>query len=841
MKRILTIFAALILTASWAHAVPANPKPFKYTQPDGSVITLTLHGDEYYHWTTDSNGRIVEKGADGFYRPASHDFQARRRGIQRRRSDWSKRAVSPILTTGERHIPVVLVEFSNLSFTISSPKAKFNAMLNLAGYSANGGTGSVKDYYVDNSNGAFTPVFDVFDPVTLSDTYEHYGKVGDERGQDISGEALLEALALLDSKVDFSKYDADKDGYIDMILMYYAGHNEAEGGGEYTIWPHQGYVSATSRLDGLYPSRYFCTSELKGSEGSDMCGIGTTCHEFAHSLGLPDFYDTDYEENGTNHALYVFSLMSSGSYLNSGCTPPYLNAEERIMLGWMDSDAMPEVPAGSVSISSVKDNVAYKSLTSTEGEYFVYEYRQKTGWDNYLPSGMLIYHVDKSKTRSVGGSMPFTLWEYWDYTNIINAYGEHPCFYVVAAKDPSNLNYQCEYINDFVFPGTGSVTSYTPIDWDGEDTGLNISNIRNSNSRITFTASYNIQRKLTGTVSDKNGMPLSGVKVSISDAAANVQTSGIIKPRAVLSTTTDYNGEYSLDLSSYNGGNQAYVTFSLNGYISKTESVTLGDRTTRLSVALFQPGESEEHEIYYYDPSAQGYGVGLAQPEIMAAMKLQAQDLQSYVGDKLSAVKFIINASSINKLALVIDIDGIREYTFQLNVTSGGEIRADLSEYNIVIPEGKDIYIGYAVNCNNNYPMYIYPSNGYNNAFYNASYDLEDTSWYPAGNYELAMSAFITKTYSDDPDEPIVELPALAKLGFSYIDTEGATWAAKEKLQLKIVAAEGKTVKSAEWKLNGGKYSAEYITLVSGEFKLTADVVYTDGTTETLELEYNIP
>jgi Immune inhibitor A peptidase M6. len=116
-----------------------------------------------------------------------------------------------------------------------------------------------------------------------------------------------------------------------------------------------------------------------------MCGIGTTTHEFGHSLGLPDFYDTDYATNGEAGGLYDFSTMDGGPYNNNGRTPPYFNAEELMMLGWMDG--LTEISSqGTLSIVPIQNRVAYKVPTSTPGEYFVLECRAASGWDASLPN-----------------------------------------------------------------------------------------------------------------------------------------------------------------------------------------------------------------------------------------------------------------------------------------------------------------------------------------------------------------------------------------------------------------------------------------------------------------------
>ena len=47
-------------------------------------------------------------------------------------------------------------------------------------------------------------------------------------------------------------------------------------------------------------------------------GLGVFAHEFAHDLGLPDYYDTAGGENGTG----FWTLMSWGSWLGDGPERP---------------------------------------------------------------------------------------------------------------------------------------------------------------------------------------------------------------------------------------------------------------------------------------------------------------------------------------------------------------------------------------------------------------------------------------------------------------------------------------------------------------------------------------
>lgn len=517
MRKLLTVLAALCCF-TLAQAVPARPGLIRHTQPDGSVIMIRVHGDEFFHWVTDASGKVLEMDADGYYRPASSASLALRRasGQIRRRAANAARRLSPGkrgVAVGEMRYLVVLVSFSNKSFSVSSPQDSFGNLMNLHNYSANGGTGSVRDFYSDNSHGYFKPVFDVVGPYEVSNTTSYYaGSSGTEKAEI----AFYEACQQANSEIDFSNYDYDGDGVVDMIFFYYAGYNQAEGAAN-TIWPHQYSFQETSyknaTFDGKKLGSYACTSELQGTSGTNMCGIGTACHEFGHAMGLPDFYDVDYDDNGQSAGMFFFSTMDSGSYNNDGRTPPFFTIEERIMLGWInEADAFRTFDAsGNYTIGSVDNDIAYRTPTDKEGEYFVYECRGSNGWDAGLEShGLVVTHVDKSsrtvKILNDSGSAEYptasSLWSNWEASNAINENGSHPCCYVVPAVDQSNLLYgHYEYDGYYYFDynksdklpfptGSGSslVNSFTAKSWNGVDSSVRLSNISYASDEVTLYA-----------------------------------------------------------------------------------------------------------------------------------------------------------------------------------------------------------------------------------------------------------------------------------------------------------------------------------------------------------------
>ena len=498
-KYLLLTLIALLSVHQSMNAVPARPGKFTVTRPDGTRLTLQRQGDEWGHWLTDEAGRMVLQGEDGFCRVLSdseaeaiRQRAAERRGTRRRAQARRPARAGRDAVVGPRHFLVILVEFDDLSFREENNRQAFSDKMNRPGYDRNGATGSARDFYYDNSGGRFEPVFDVFGPVKLKEGYAYYGK-NDRWGNDMHPEeAVVEGCKALDEEVDFSVYDHDGDGLVDLVFMYYAGYGEADGGSSNTIWPHQWELTAASDtllvLDGVQIDSYACSNERLGygEMRGEMDGIGAACHEFGHAIGLPDFYDTDGSTGGLAGGLYSYSVMDGGSYNNEGRTPPYFNFEERMLLGWVDeSDYREFGMTGPYTIPPIRENVAYRTLTDMDGEYFVYENRTRVGWDQYLPGeGMVVYHVDKS-SRRVGYSTAQSLWDDWKASNMINAKGSHPCFYIVPAARQSSLNYGYEDRMPFPYK---SVKTYAPVSWNDVEGDITFSKIAFADGLVSLWA-----------------------------------------------------------------------------------------------------------------------------------------------------------------------------------------------------------------------------------------------------------------------------------------------------------------------------------------------------------------
>ena len=818
MKRFASLAISVFITVM-AAAVPADKTRFLYRQPDGTTILLQRHGDEFLHWTTDASGRIVEKNARGFYVQSSMAEAERRAAIRTERAPkramWSSYDNPPVTNFGDRKILCLIANFTDSTFVIDNPREKFDAMLNSHNYGYNNAIGSVRDYYIDNSNGQYRPEFDVFGPVTLSHSSAYY----DDGGGTVAG-AILEAYELLRDQINIDDYDTDGDGDIDMVLFYYPGHNEAEGASEESIWPHQAGPASFGFMGGKNFVRYFCTSELRGASGTTMCPIGTTCHEFAHSLGLPDFYDTDNEKSGGHNENVIgqYDLMDGGCYNDLGRRPPYMNAVERNMLGWMD---YPEEikEGGDYSLEPITQNKAYMSLTEMEGEYFVFEYRTPGGWDSGLTrTGFLVYHVDKSKRKIPGYTI--TASQVWEYTNKINAYYEHPCFRLLKADDGTAA-----------YPGPSGITSVKLASWDGVESDLYITGIVDSGNRLEFKVVKSSVRTIAGMVKDSDGKPVPGARVVLSKAAYRFQAPPLLKDD--MSVTTDASGCYQFTVPD-GFASIGILTATAEGYVPLSFNLKVNNKFTGQDITMVKLGEEVPYALRRYNPSAGGATTDFGVPDLVLAMKYSSGDMKEYVGRSVKSISFMAYAEQFTDVYVTIDFGTQRVLTKKVTdqYRHGLLVTVDVSGDNITIPAGKDVYFGFGItgmkNGDNTANYVVFKSDSSTEGNY---YNLSVTS----GSSKWGQYSFGEQVYYVPAIEAVIGVPLktdFSVLGISYVTIDN---------NVPVVhPASGKTVKEIKWTVDGNAVAdpTPVSGLPSGTHTYVASLIYYDGTTERVIYDY---
>ncbi|MBQ0144357.1 MAG: immune inhibitor A, partial [Bacteroidales bacterium] len=274
MKKIAFISILFTLFTVLAFSRPASRESFLITQPDGTTFRAFFRGDEFSRVLMTTDGCALMKDEDGFYQYAFYnaDGTATRSGYkpgdnvpalvlnesrnipyeairfkgELRRIELARRSKPRSLRTraegkASRHCLVILVQFPDLSFQNErTRKDEFTALVTERGYSKDGATGSVLDYFTDQLGHAYDFEFTVTDIVTASKSFKYYGEDLNGSGNDAHPDELArEACLLVDPFIDFSQYDDDGDGEVDNVYIIVAGCDEAEGGDADYIWPHQ--------------------------------------------------------------------------------------------------------------------------------------------------------------------------------------------------------------------------------------------------------------------------------------------------------------------------------------------------------------------------------------------------------------------------------------------------------------------------------------------------------------------------------------------------------------------------------------------------------------------------
>ena len=477
------------------YGVKATSKIIKIKQPDGTFVSLRVNGDERGSYYLSPDGMLAIRGEDGFFSFSTSPVgKINFNSTQLSKGLLSGGSVPGLSFVGRSasgvrdvHSLVLLVQFSDIKFSTPSVKTRISEMLNQNGYSYNGATGSAADYLNDNFNGKANFTFDVSDIITLPNAEKVYGAQTESNCDSNPEKMIIDACAEAQKMgIDFSKYDLNSDGKVDNVFVIYAGYNQAEGGDPDTVWPHYGDISSMKiNYNGVTLGYYGCTSELKDYCGAVLSSIGTFCHEFSHSLGLVDMYDTNYGIEGLSTGIYSsLSIMDLGNYLNSGNTPPYYTSIEREMLGISSVEYIAADKCYVINPVN-KDNTIFRLNTSTVGEYFLFECRVQSGWDKYIGGeGLIVYHIDKSN-NIYGGIEAAKRWLY----NNVNSYAEHEC-----AKVFPSMGADAKYASDLFYPGPNEITSISSqgspafVDWSSKTTGIAISGITYKNNTIIFNS-----------------------------------------------------------------------------------------------------------------------------------------------------------------------------------------------------------------------------------------------------------------------------------------------------------------------------------------------------------------
>jgi M6 family metalloprotease-like protein len=276
------------------------------------------------------------------------------------------------------HLAVIPIEYSDVKHNDKvSIKDWETALFSKAAYDDKSPTGqkvygSLNDYYLEQSCGAFHVEGNVCDWIQVDKKRSAYG-------EDANRFALLtEAIDKVEAR---DGKDALKD-FDGVFFLYAGGRAPTMRGGLY--WPHK----ANFRHEGKNWNYFICPEQ---GAGERMASISVICHEFGHMLGLPDLYSQSPDQPG----LGIWCTMSTGHGQDG--KPLHFCAWSKEQLGWIQPAVIDPTVKQKLILSPIENSTkeCFKVLLRPDGsEYLLLENRVRKDFDRDLPGeGLLIWHV----------------------------------------------------------------------------------------------------------------------------------------------------------------------------------------------------------------------------------------------------------------------------------------------------------------------------------------------------------------------------------------------------------------------------------------------------------------
>jgi M6 family metalloprotease-like protein len=360
--------------------VPPNPDPIELVQPDGTTFNVqltpmetggqletpdgyTVVQDEQGWWTYAEAADAAGKPEPGSLKVGKDEPKGVAKKVGQHESIWlddqgnDKRdavfeAVKDVQSPNASifatetaaaknyHYVVILAEFQDVKFEPYQTPQYFKDQISGLGTSP---TGTVSDLYYEMSYGQFLPDFEVVGPFTLPGTMYAYDYQL-PGGKSVTGMISDLAPQLTALGADWwDQFDNDRVVYtsggvqyrsVDMVVVLHAGPGKEATGQAGQVWSH----ASTASLNTGVASSDNRQVRIRGVNTVPAIGfnIGVVAHEMGHTIGEPDYYDTNYRSMGSGD----YDLMAGGSWMGNdpaGSNPTQMNPFSKVNQGWVQT------------------------------------------------------------------------------------------------------------------------------------------------------------------------------------------------------------------------------------------------------------------------------------------------------------------------------------------------------------------------------------------------------------------------------------------------------------------------------------------------------------------------
>lgn len=373
------------------------------------------------------------------------------------------------------------------------------------GTSEETGWESLSSYYQKSSYGKLNIQGTVLEPFDTGKTVAYYNALQEEYNKaldayfnyetdvypdNVEFSIIKAALEYYDSKIDYSKYDSDQDGYIDSIYFVYTTAYDATD--DTSLWwafTTEYYTESNVYYDNVEADFYtffsyqFIFDELQGK--TVQYNAETIIHETGHLLGLTDYYDYD-------NTIGPSGGIGGGDMMDYNVGDH--NAYSKLLLGWVT----PLVVSGkttTVELESFAESgdcvCIFNQWNGTFfDEYYLIDFYTPTGLNTFGKgssglfsiSGIRIYHVDATLNH------PEDCFSVFDVTKYNNTDSSHRLISLVEADGRSDIDNNGYSENSDLFQVNDTLTN---VKWyTGEKAAFTITVTSITSTKATITITY---------------------------------------------------------------------------------------------------------------------------------------------------------------------------------------------------------------------------------------------------------------------------------------------------------------------------------------------------------------